>query len=147
MKFSLVLPREPLSIPVIRRVLGDALHGLGVSHGCAADILVAVSEACTNAVRHADTVTRYEVIAGIDEDFCVIKVVDAGRGFDVSVQAAPPSDSESGRGIKLMRSLVDDVSFESGPGVGTVVYLQKRLTWSNEGPMRALERELVPGAR
>jgi len=147
MKFSLVLPRETLSIPVIRRVLGDALHGLGVSHGCTADILVAVSEACTNAVRHAEKATRYEVITGIDESFCVIKVVDAGQGFDVSAQTGPAADSESGRGIKLMRSLVDDVSFESGPGVGTVVYLQKRLTWSNEAPMRTLERELVRGAR
>ena len=40
MKFSLALPREALSIPVIRRVLGDALRGLGVSDDCIGDILV-----------------------------------------------------------------------------------------------------------
>lgn len=147
MKFSLVLPRETLSIPVIRRVLGDALDGLGVANGCAADILVAVSEACTNAVRHADTATRYEVVASIDENVCVVKVTDAGKGFDLSAQTGPAADSESGRGIKLMRSLVDDVDFESAPGAGTVVYLQKRLTWSNGAPIPTLERELVRGAR
>ena len=41
MKFSLELPREALSIPVIRRVLGDALRGLGVSEDCVGDILLA----------------------------------------------------------------------------------------------------------
>jgi len=80
MKFSLVLPRETLSIPVIRRVLGDALHGLGVSHGCTADILVAVSEACTNAVRHAEKATRYEVITGIDESFVSSRSWTRARG-------------------------------------------------------------------
>ncbi|MFD0854750.1 ATP-binding protein, partial [Actinomadura adrarensis] len=53
MKFSLALPREALSIPVIRRVLGEALRGLGVSEDCVADILVATSEACTNVIQHA----------------------------------------------------------------------------------------------
>jgi serine/threonine-protein kinase RsbW len=66
MKFSLALPREALSIPVIRRVLGDALRALGVTEGCIADILGAISEACTNAVRHAPTASRFEVVASVD---------------------------------------------------------------------------------
>ena len=34
MRFSLSLPREALSIPMIRRVVGDALRGLGVAENC-----------------------------------------------------------------------------------------------------------------
>src|SRR4051794_28424458 len=78
MKFSLALPREAMSIPVIRRVLGDALRGLGVSEDCVSDILLAASEACTNVVKHARQTVRYEVLASIDDEKCVLKVVEMG---------------------------------------------------------------------
>jgi serine/threonine-protein kinase RsbW len=146
MKFSLDLPRETLSIPVIRRVLGDTLRGLGVSEGCIGDILVATSEACTNVVQHVDTEARYEVTASIDADLCVLKVVDRGQGFESDSSRTVPPDSESGRGIKIMKALVDDVVFDSRPEAGTIVYLQKTLSWRDESPMRLLEPELLKTA-
>jgi serine/threonine-protein kinase RsbW len=147
MKFSLALPREALSVPVIRKVLGDALRGLGVSQDCIADILVAASEACTNVIEHAETASDFEVAAFIDDDNCVLKIVDNGRGFrDVPTRQSGPDD-ESGRGIKIMRALLDGVDFDSRPGHGTAVYLHKRLTWREEAPIRRLERELVHSAR
>src|SRR4051812_40741729 len=105
-KFALDLPRETLSIPVIRRVLGDTLRGIGVSEPCIADILVAISEACTNAVQHADRAPRYEVNVGISAGQCVMKVADSGRGFAGPSEKSVHPDSESGRGIKIMKSLV-----------------------------------------
>ena len=151
MKFSLALPREPLSIPVVRRVLGDALRGLGVGESCVADILVAVSEASTNVVQHAPTSAHFEVVAVIDGDMCVLKVVDKGPGFDGDPAREADWDAESGRGISIMRALVDHVSFDTfaGPGGsgGTAVYLQKRLTWDDAALIRRLERELVHSAR
>jgi serine/threonine-protein kinase RsbW len=147
MKFSLALPREALSIPVIRRVLGDALRALGVTEGCIADILVAISEACTNAVRHAPTASRFEVVASVDGGYCVLKVIDRGQGMPSSFgRRRVRRDSESGRGIRIMRALVDDVTFDSRTGEGTVVYLQKRLAWRAEAPMRRLDDELVQAA-
>lgn len=146
MKFSLDLPCETLSIPVIRRVLGDALRGLGVSEACIADLLVATSEACTNVVQHVDPSSRYEVAADIDGGHCVLRVVDQGPGFGGDPERAVGTDSESGRGIKIMRALVDDVTFDSRPGSGTVVYLAKRLSWQDESPMRLLEPELLKTA-
>ena len=132
MKFSLALPREALSVPVIRKVLGDALRGLGVSQVCLADILVAASD--------------FEVAACIDDDTCVLKISDNGRGFREVPRRSKPDD-ESGRGIKIMRALLDGVDVDSRPGRGTVVYLHKRLTWRDEALIRRLERELVPSAR
>jgi serine/threonine-protein kinase RsbW len=146
MKFSLDLPRETLSVPVIRRILGDTLRGLGVSETCVADILVAISEACTNVVQHADSTSRYEVTVGIEGGQCVLKVVDRGHGFAGDSQNDVHPDSESGRGIKIMKALVDDVSFDSRPESGTVVYLQKRLSWKDEAPLRLRQPELLKTA-
>jgi serine/threonine-protein kinase RsbW len=146
MKFSLDLPRETLSVPVIRRILGDTLRGLGVSDACVADILVAISEACTNVVQHADSTSRYEVTVGIDGGQCVLKVVDRGQGFGGETVKSVHPDSESGRGIKIMKALVDDVSFDSRPDTGTVVYLQKRLSWKEESPARLRQPELLKTA-
>jgi serine/threonine-protein kinase RsbW len=146
MKFSLDLPCETLSIPVIRRVLGDTLRGLGVSESCIADLLVAASEACTNVVQHVSSSARYEVTADIDEGRCVLRVVDRGQGFQSDPEKTVGADSESGRGIKIMRALVDDVTFDSRPDTGTVVYLAKRLSWQDEALMRLLEPELLKTA-
>jgi serine/threonine-protein kinase RsbW len=145
-KFSLALPREALSIPVIRRMLGDALSVLGVTEGCIADILVAVSEACTNAVQHAPAATRFEVVASVEGGYCVLKIVDRGPGMKSSDDPHVHIEAESGRGIRIMRALVDDVTFDSHPDEGTAVYLQKRLAWRAEAPMRQLDHELVPAA-
>lgn len=132
---SLGLPGEALSIPVIRRVLGDALGTLGVAEACVDDIQVAVSEACTNVLDHTGPGDAYEVVAAIDGMRCVLKIVDRGAGFDADDLVDPPLEAEHGRGIQLMRALVDDVFFESAPEEGTVVYLQKDLSWREDAPL------------
>lgn len=156
MRFSLALPSRALSISLIRRMLGDALRGLGVSDDCIADILVATSEACTNVIQHSEASSRYQVVAVIDDDACILQIIDFGRGFREphgAGDAAAPSDdqaeseAESGRGIRIMRALVDDLDFDSVADQGTVVHLQKRLTWSDEALIRRLERELVHSGR
>lgn len=143
MKFSLELPRETLSVPVIRRVLGDTLRALGVTDECASDILIATSEACTNALHHGGPDRRYEVGVSIGETRCVLKVVDRGAGFDPGSIGPAPEDAESGRGLELMRALVDDVSVDSAPDSGTVVYLQKHLNWTDDAAMARLRPEPV----
>jgi serine/threonine-protein kinase RsbW len=142
MKFALALPREALSVPVIRRVLGDSLRGLGVSDDCIADILVATSEACSNVVRHSTT-AEYEVVGRIDDDTCVLKIMDHGNGI---IESGDRGElAESGRGMGIMRALVDDLTLDSGPH-GVIVQLCKRLTWQDEAVMRRLERQLVHSA-
>lgn len=144
MKFSLELPREALSVPVIRRVLGDTLHALGVTDECASDILIATSEACTNALHHGGHDRRYEVAVSIGDTRCVLKVVDRGEGFDPAAVGHASPDAESGRGLELMRALVDDVSVDSAPDSGTAVYLQKDLEWTDDAPMPRLRPEPEP---
>ena len=81
-EFCLVFPGEALSVPVMRRVLGDTLIRLGIDEHCVGDILLAVTEACSNVVRHAGPGRRYEVVAHVGSKRCLLEVVDGGRGID-----------------------------------------------------------------
>ncbi len=133
LKLTLALPRDEYSVPVARRVLARSLEALGVDEPVVADIELALTEACTNVLDHAADTDEYEVSAGIDGTICVIEVIDRGGGFDSTTKGlaeAEPS-AEDGRGIQLMRALVDKVTFTSRPQLGTVVHLEKQLTWSD----------------
>jgi serine/threonine-protein kinase RsbW len=129
----LLLPSEARSVPVARKVLGNALTSMGVTRGCVDDIEVAISEACTNVLDHAGD-HEYALHAGIDGGYCVVEVTDEGRGFpDPPVVAAEGvlinPEAERGRGIQLMRALVDDLDFAACEGGGTMVRLRKMLAY------------------
>src|ERR1700722_16718724 len=81
-RFCLLFPREALSVPVMRRVLGDTLGRLGVDEGSIADLLLAVTEACTNVLRHSGQGRGYEIVVRVSGDSCQLEVIDRGRGFD-----------------------------------------------------------------
>jgi len=130
-KITLALPRDEVSIPVVRRMLTTSMTVLGVDPTSVHDVAVAVSEACTNVLEHAADGAEYEVAVGIDDNLCVIEVLDKGGGFDARQAGRHAADlsAEQGRGIHLMRHVVDQVRFERRPGRGTVVHLEKRLVW------------------
>ncbi len=139
-KLTLALPRDELSVPVARRVLKRAMDVLGVDEECTADIQMALTEACTNVLDHAADADEYELSAGIDNRTCVIEVIDRGKGFDATDLGHVHADhsAEEGRGIQIMRALVDRVRFEHSPDVGNVVRLEKRLDWHADSPIKAL---------
>ncbi len=145
---SIWLPRDRASIPVTRHIVRNALSEIGVTEDCAHDIAVAQSEACTNVIDHSGPGDEYELKVEVSETRCVLSVIDTGHGFD-TVNVANDSDpgSERGRGIQLMRALVDDVQFESRPDSGTSVYLEKKLFF-REGSLGARRlRELAAEGR
>ena len=80
-KLCLVFPREALSVPVMRHMLGDALRGLGADDDGLAELLLAVTEACTNVVRHGGPGRRYEVVASLGRRGCRIEVQNTWQGF------------------------------------------------------------------
>ncbi len=131
-EFSLALPRDAIGIPMVRRVLGDALRSIGVTEDCVSDILLAASEACANAVRHGGPANRYEVTAAIGHGRCDLRIVDRGRGLLTLPERFPPGETEHGRGILIMQSVVDEISFDITPGRGTTVWLSKRLDWNED---------------
>ncbi|MCW2607135.1 MAG: putative serine/threonine kinase anti-sigma factor [Frankiales bacterium] len=148
-KLTLALPRDALSVPVVRRVLRGAMETLGVVDEVISSIEVALTEAATNVLDHALESDQYEVSAGIDGDLCVIEVVDREtRLFDGDDKGlADAADAaEEGRGIQLIRALVDKVEFTSRPQTGTVVHLEKALEWNDGAPGRTLA-EAMPEER
>jgi serine/threonine-protein kinase RsbW len=81
-KFCLVFQSETLSVPVMRRVLGDTLRGVGVDEESVYDILLAATEACTNVLTHGgEQVSGYEVVTRLDPVGCQIEVADEGIGM------------------------------------------------------------------
>ncbi len=139
---TLALPRDQRSVPLVRRILAGSLTTLGVAEESISDIEVALTEACSNVLKHTDGDEEYEVCCGIRGTHCLIKVIDRGVGFDAAregLDEATPS-AENGRGIQLMRALVDEVRFDHITGDGTVVQLEKQLAWRTGAALSPLER-------
>ena len=138
-RFCLVFERELLSVPVMRRVLGDTLRGIGLSDDSVDDILLAATEACTNVVLHAgQSAPAYTVAATVDSAACRVEVTDGGQGCPgtrgrprVRVRGLRRHSelAESGRGLAIMQACVDSVELRSAPGQGTRVVLDKRIDW------------------
>jgi serine/threonine-protein kinase RsbW len=146
-KFCLMFGCETLSVPVMRRVLGDTLRRLGVDEESVYDLLLAATEACTNVLRHAGREVReYAVIASLGPVGCQVEVADEGPGAvlhqakrrEPSAEAEIPVAQlpESGRGLAVMRACVDNVTLDTSPGRGTVVTLRKHIRWSQDAPLR-----------
>lgn len=140
-RLTLGLPRDEFSIPVVRRILSSSMTALGVDQSCIDEVALAISEACTNVLEHAaDDGASYEVVVGIAGDRCVIEVIDTGGGFDPTSSGLVTAEvsAEQGRGIHLMRQMVDRVHFDSRPERGTVVHLEKQLHWAAGAPIERL---------
>ena len=148
-KFCLVFQCETLSVPVMRRVLGDTLRRLGVDDESVYDILLAATEACTNVLTHGGRRVRdYAVVTSLGAGGCQLEVADDGVGMgpreprepgEPDPQQTPVAQlPESGRGLAVMRACVDNVTLDSHPGRGTVVTMRKRISWPEDAPLRML---------
>ena len=130
LSLALTLPRDEQTVPVARHVVRNAMEQVGVEATCIYDVELALSEACTNVLVHSGPGDQYVVRLDLDGRLGVIRVIDVGHGFDSARLQAEGSlaDAERGRGLGLMRALVDRVDFTSRPEAGTIVTLEKTLT-------------------
>jgi serine/threonine-protein kinase RsbW len=145
--FSLNLPKDETSVPVVRRISREALSSLGVRDRCVSEIEVALSEACTNVLKHVEgTEEAYEVEVEVNENLCEIRVIDTGTGFDHEAEGRHHADhaAEGGRGIFLMRAMVDNIEFTSAPESGTVVRLTKKLDLEEDAVLSKLVAAAPP---
>ena len=117
-----------------RRVEEELLHlveGNGYGPAAAFAIKLALEEGLNNAVRHGnggDARKSVEVVSCCDAARFEITITDQGHGFDPSAVPDPTADENlekpSGRGIMLMRSYLDEVSYNN-PG-NEVQLIKKR---------------------
>jgi serine/threonine-protein kinase RsbW len=135
-RLALSLPRDRSTVPLTRRVLDAALGVLGITRECRSDISLAVGEACANVVQHAREGADYEVTIAIQDDRCVIDILDDGVGMDLEAaaeQAGP--DDESGRGLRIIRALVDVVEFRRRQPHGAALRMIKILSRQSTAPV------------
>ena len=107
------------------------MHEFGISDGPTSDVALAVTEACANVVEHAagsQGPDEFELRLDLTAEECVVRVADRGTGFTSVGHTSYPPDPSSlrGRGIFLMRALVDRVQFDEAAD-GTIVRLEKHL--------------------
>lgn len=140
---AICLPRDALSVPMIRHLVRDALNRFGVLDEITGDIQLALAEACTNVVDHAGPGDAYEVTVTIRPDRCELRVIDVGHGFDHATVIPPAGQdggltAERGRGLGLMHALADHIELVSEPETGTLVRLVKNLVFDDSAPGRHL---------
>jgi serine/threonine-protein kinase RsbW len=129
--FTVRLPVDAQSVPLVRGLLRQALEHLDVVPSGIDEIVLALTEACANVVHHAGEHDAYQVDVSIDDQVCRISVLDEGPGFDVDAVTAPsPSALEGGRGLVLMRALVDQLQFLEAEDGRHGVVLEKQLITS-----------------
>jgi serine/threonine-protein kinase RsbW len=154
-QMALYLPRDAVSVPVSRQVLDSCLETLGVTPDTRGDIALALSEACANVIQHAGPGEEYEVRVSARNCQCSIEVVNAaGRDSEPSpdgISTATVHDvrrpggerrdrvavadeplaaiAESGRGLKIIDAVVDNLQLTGDERRGTTLHFDKKLQW------------------
>jgi anti-sigma regulatory factor (Ser/Thr protein kinase) len=116
------LPTNPKALGTLRRTVGRWLEPLGATPIESNDIQVSCHEACSNAMEHGYRFREalIDVEAGFDGEHVQLTISDSG-----SWREKRPSDR--GRGLDLIRALMDEVEVSPGED-GTVVRMRKRLS-------------------
>ena len=134
LSLALTLPRDEQTVPVARHIVRNAMEQVGVEETCIYDVELALSEACTNVLLHSGPGDQFVVRLDLEHRHGLIRVIDIGRSFDSARLRAedPTPEAEQGRGLQLMQALVDRVDLTSRPEAGTIVTLEKVLTYADE---------------
>jgi serine/threonine-protein kinase RsbW len=97
------------------------------------NLSIAVTEAVGNAIVHGnkkDPEKKVDILFEITQNQVVVSVTDQGPGFKLN-QLADPLDpdnvmKESGRGVFILKMLMDDVKFTFSPKGTTITFTLKR---------------------
>jgi serine/threonine-protein kinase RsbW len=121
---SKIFPALPSALYQVRKFIREEAEDAGLSPPTVNDVILAVSEACANAVLHAGG-TEMEVTWTNTND-CV-EVVVRDEGVFLSRIPVPGAERMSGHGIPLMMALMDEVGVKEGTKrrPGTTVTLKR----------------------
>jgi len=115
----LTIPAKPEYITLSRLALAGLSRVRSFSDETLADLKLALTEACSNSVRHAyeNGEGHVDISFELREDRLIVEVTDGGTGFEPE-QEAKSDDvlSEGGLGITIIRSIADEVEIDGGAG-------------------------------
>lgn len=135
--YELTTPSHTENLEVIRNFICTLGRKAGLNEMALLDVAVAVEEACVNVIKHGhhnDASKPLRLRIKIDKQKLSALVKDQGHGFDPRQHDGQKAQDllimprSSGRGILMMKMLMDEVHFETGNGRGTRVRLVKYLT-------------------
>jgi serine/threonine-protein kinase RsbW len=140
--FELIIPSDPRNIQRIEDFLYKATKHTHLDEVQFHKLLVAVTEAVNNAIIHgnrSNDAKSVQVICTITRHYIFMSIKDEGNGFNPDNIPNPLKDEnlfkESGRGIFLMKTLMDEVEFhqrEDGLEVLMSLYI---------GPKKGIQKE------
>ena len=106
-------------------------RGMALDEAFIRELMSAVSEAFNNVVFHGYAGRRGDVEIEVTNDMChdtvTVFLRDRGRFFDIEAVPPPPLETlpETGMGLHIMRSFVDELTFQ--PGDPNELRLSKRM--------------------
>ncbi len=114
-EIRLLLPALPANVALVRQALAWLTDDLGVDPTRAADMKIALTEACTNVVVHAydDEPGPLEVAMTVEHERLVLSVRDRGSGLR-PLPAREEGGAPLGFGLALIASLSDEVGIVAG---------------------------------
>lgn len=121
-QFTMTIPADPAVIPIVTDGVVELLEQTHWPRNDVMAVQLALQEALANAIRHGcrgDVSKHVQCLVSCDESGEVVIVVrDPGSGFDPAGIADPLDTANllkpSGRGILLIKELMDDVQFADG---------------------------------
>ncbi len=120
--FDVAFPSVPSMLPVVRRRLRAWLAHRLVAAADADDVLLAVGEACNNAVEHAYAHDHGSVYVSVDEDGSMLRATIRDEGE----WRKRHRNGDRGRGILIMEALTSVAQIRPTRD-GTVVVLERKL--------------------
>lgn len=135
----LELPSRLEMLDEVGDLVGQAAEFGGFDEDSRLDIQVAVHESIVNAILHGnrgDDARRVTLEIDLDHSGLEIRVQDQGEGFDPASVPDPLRLENlcrsSGRGILLMKALMDAVAFRRSPSGGMEVAMRRCLSGRSE---------------
>jgi serine/threonine-protein kinase RsbW len=134
--FTLQVPSSTENLALIREFVSAIGEQAGFDEKDVMRLQLAVDEACANVIEHAyDLEATHEVTirALIDDDVIRFEVIDRGKGFDPAriqeqdIDALIRDRRSGGLGLRLIRSIMDDVQYQIVPGEKNELRLVKKL--------------------
>jgi serine/threonine-protein kinase RsbW len=115
----LTIPAKAEYITLGRLALAGISHLREMPDETLHDLKLALTEACTNSVRHAydaGSDGTVHIVYDVGDQDISIEVLDEGEGFVLDEAEESDPLSESGLGIAIIRSLADELEIEPGQG-------------------------------
>jgi serine/threonine-protein kinase RsbW len=131
---TIKIPSSPDNIAAVDEFLEDWLRQRKVPEDTIADLAIAITELVNNAIKHGNKKNQKKMVTvslSMEPHEAVATIADEGEGFDPGDIPDPVAEEnlmkEIGRGIFIVKSLMDEVKFVFPAGGGTKVTITKKL--------------------